>query len=299
MAAARLSRFCPAKLNLFLAVTGRQTDGMHHLLSVACPLDWGDTLHLDWSPTPGADSITCNRPDIPCSADNLVIKATALARAAWGLIGHARWHLDKQVPPGSGLGGGSSNAVAALRLLRDANPGRAPADDAALLPLAAQLGADCPLFLMNGACLMSGTGTLCERLPPAVSARLAGSQLWVFRPPFPIATGPAYARLARSGQYTPQPTARQLLAPWLAGDGDPLPPALNSFQPVASAWFPSLAVVLDTINRWPESDARLSGSGSACFARIPASQEQALGLLLRQAWGDNFILRKSALAPSA
>ena len=107
--------FSPAKLNLYLAVTGRRADGFHDLVSLAVPLVWGDELRV--TPTDGAFTLTCNDPAVPVDDTNLVLRAAHSFRTATGWTGGARFVLEKRIPMGAGLGGGSSNATIALRAL--------------------------------------------------------------------------------------------------------------------------------------------------------------------------------------
>ena len=107
--------FSPAKLNLYLAVTGRRADGFHDLVSLAVPLVWGDELRV--TPTDGAFTLTCNDPAVPVDDTNLVLRAAHSFRTATGWTGGARFVLEKRIPMGAGLGGGSSNAAIALRAL--------------------------------------------------------------------------------------------------------------------------------------------------------------------------------------
>ena len=95
--------FSPAKLNLYLAVTGRRADGFHDLVSLAVPLVWGDELRV--TPTDGAFTLTCNDPAVPVDDTNLVLRAAHSFRTATGWTGGARFVLEKRIPMGAGLGG--------------------------------------------------------------------------------------------------------------------------------------------------------------------------------------------------
>lgn len=280
----------PAKLNLFLAITGRRADGFHDLLSVALPIDLADVLEVTWRPGTAADTLTCGDPAAPSGPDNLVHRALQALRARVALPGHFRLRLRKRIPVGAGLGGGSSNAAGMLLAARQLFP--ALVDAALIAELAATIGADCSLFLQRAPVLMEGRGERCQPLPPALRKRLGDLRLYWFRPEFAVATAEAYRRLAALRLYTPPAQARALLADWLAGaDPRPLPPAHNDFARLASHWLPSLHLVLAELNRLPGVDARLSGSGSACFALLPAAQVRAARRILRQAWGANAGLR--------
>src|SRR5882724_8325092 len=113
LSVASLVVFSPAKINLFLAITGRRPDGFHDLLSVAAPLTFGDTQWIE----PRADevfSLTCDDPELTCDETNLVMRAARAFREATQWQGGATFRLTKRIPAGAGLGGGSSNATSTL-----------------------------------------------------------------------------------------------------------------------------------------------------------------------------------------
>src|SRR5688500_3614227 len=116
-----VSLFSPAKINLFLTVTGRRPDGFHDLVSVAVPLDFGDDLKATGTGTnvdPDSQfTLECAAPGVPLDGSNLVIKAAKAFATATGWKRSVHFQLTKRIPTGAGLGGGSSNAVAALRAL--------------------------------------------------------------------------------------------------------------------------------------------------------------------------------------
>ncbi len=115
----------PAKINLFLAITGRRADGFHDLVSVVAPVEFGDTLRAELAES---FSLTCSDPAVPVDETNLVLKASRAFAAASNWKGGAKFTLEKRIPMGAGLGGGSSDAVAALRVLNTlaGNPLAAP-----------------------------------------------------------------------------------------------------------------------------------------------------------------------------
>ena len=183
-----VSLFSPAKLNLFLAVTGRRADGFHDLVSVAAPLDFGDQLEAR-SRERGAGSqftLTCDQPEVPVDGGNLVLKAAAAFVAATGWQGGVDFTLTKRIPVGAGLGGGSSNAVAALRALNQLSGGALAGEK--LAAVAASLGSDCALFLHNAPVVMRGRGERIEALPASAAARLRGRRVLLFKPSFGIST---------------------------------------------------------------------------------------------------------------
>jgi 4-diphosphocytidyl-2-C-methyl-D-erythritol kinase len=188
----------PAKLNLFLAVTGRRADGFHDLVSVAAPVEFGDTLTVEATGggrgTGGGFELACDDATVPVDETNLVLKAAHAFRAATGWRGGAKFFLQKRIPLGAGLGGGSSDAVAALRAL-NALAG-APLAPVALAEVAARLGSDCALFLHDRPVVMRGRGERIEPLPAAAAARLRGRRVLIFKPGFGVATAWAYAQMS-------------------------------------------------------------------------------------------------------
>lgn len=292
-----LTVFAPAKLNLFLAVTGRRADGFHDLVSVVAPLAWGDTL----TATPAAEfSLACSDPAVPVDGANLVLRAAAAFAAATGWSGGAAFHLEKRIPMGAGLGGGSSDAVAALRAL-----GRLAGPAATLAPgrlaaLAAGLGSDCPLFLADGPVVLRGRGERVEPLPAAAAQRLRGRRVLVFKPAFGIATPWAYSRLAAQAPagYLPAAEAEARLERWLADPAAPAEALLgNNMEPPAFSKFVALPVLLDELRARFGLAPRMSGSGSACFALLDEKTDPApVVAAVRDAWGESAFVQVTRLA---
>jgi len=288
----------PAKLNLFLAVTGRRPDGYHELVSLAAPLTWGDDLLAE--ETEGGFSLECSDPRVPLGRDNLVLRAAEAFQAASGWRGGARFILDKRIPIEAGLGGGSSNAVAALRALNELAGG--PLGDAGLLKIAAGVGSDCPLFLNGGPVVMRGRGERIEPLPANPAARLRGRRVFLFKPGIDISTASAYARLADRApdSYLSAAEAERRLASWL---GDPSAAAedilFNSFERPVFDRFMALPVLLDRMQSRFGLAPRMSGSGSACFALLPSEggpPPDGVAALVRDAWGSPAFFAEARIA---
>ncbi len=304
-----LSIFAPAKLNLFLAVTGRRADGFHDLVSVAVPLDFGDTLRAEAGEgvKPGDFSLACDDAMVPCDATNLVLKAaTAFAKARVGKgaqIPAAKFFLEKRIPMGAGLGGGSSDAVAALRALNQIAGPKDALEPAALAALAAQIGSDCPLFLHGGPVVMRGRGERIEALPAAAARRLNGRRVLVFKPGFGIATPWAYAQLAAAApaSYLPAAAAEARLAAWVANVAAPAEELLfNNMEPPAFAKFLALPVLREQLQETFGLRPRMSGSGSACFALLSDDTDvPAVTAVIRAAWGPSAFVVEARVASGA
>jgi len=290
--------FSPAKLNLFLAVTGRRPDGYHDLVSLAVPLTWGDDLKAEEAEH--GFSLECNDPRVPLDGTNLILRAAAAFQDASGWRRGARFVLDKRIPIGAGLGGGSSNAVAALGALNELAGG--PIDEAGLLKVATAIGSDCPLFLSSGPVVMRGKGERVEALPQKSAARLSGRRVFLFKPGFDISTASAYARLADRAPdaYLPAAKAEQRLAAWLGNPSAAAEEVLfNSFEQSAFGRFMALPVLLERVRARFGLAARMSGSGSACFALLPVEggpPADEIGAFVRAAWGPAAFFAEARIA---
>jgi 4-diphosphocytidyl-2-C-methyl-D-erythritol kinase len=277
--------FAPAKLNLFLAVTGRRTDGFHDLVSLVAPVAWGDTLRVEAAEKDF--SLACDDPSVPCDETNLVLQAAGAFRAASGWKGGAKFFLEKRIPMGAGLGGGSSDAAAALRALNELSGRLLSA--AALEQVAGGIGSDCPLFLRQAPVLMRGRGERIAALSEAAKARLRGRRVLIFKPPFGVPTPWAYARLAAGAarNYLPAPVAESRLARWLDDESAPLDQLLfNSFEPGVFGKFVALPVLLAELRKRFGANPGMSGSGSACFLLLAEDAlVSELTAAIRSSWG--------------
>ena len=301
-----VSLFSPAKLNLFLAVTGQRADGFHDLVSVAAPLDFGDQLEARsrepsfakaTEGTAGKQfSLECNDPAVPVDEGNLVLKAAGAFAAVTGWKDRVDFKLTKRIPLGAGLGGGSSNAVAALRALNQLSGGVLIASK--LAEVAATLGSDCPLFLANAPVVMRGRGERLEALPAAAAARLRGRRVLLFKPSFGISTPWAYGRMVKRGtDYLPAGQAEQRLAGWVQGSAPGEELLFNNMEGAAFGKFIALPVLLAKLTREFGVSARMSGSGSACFALLRDDLATApLIAAIRAAWGPRCFVQEARLA---
>lgn len=292
--------FAPAKLNLFLAVTGRRTDGFHNLVSLVVKLDFGDVLRGAVRGEGAGYSLACDDPAVPVDEGNLVLKAAAaFARAAGDGPGRggADFFLEKRIPMGAGLGGGSSDAAAALRALNEA--AGTPLPPARLAVVAAEVGSDCALFLHEGPVVMRGRGEEVSPLPAAAAARLRGRRVLVFKPAFPIATPWAYARLAAGapGSYLLAETAEARLAAWIEDGAAPAEAVLfNNIEPPAFAKHLALPVLLEQLRREFALAPRMSGSGSACFALLgERTDAEPIAARVRAAWGESCFVTEARI----
>ena len=257
-------RLAPAKVNLFLHVGAPADDGYHPLCSLMVFADVGDQVAME----PGEGRLTVHGPsasELGRESDNLIIQAVRAFVAELGRpMSELAFALDKQLPVASGLGGGSSDAGAALRLIRDVfAPGF---DDARLEAVAAGLGADGVACLWGRPVLAQGRG---ERLSPAPGLPLMDAVL--VNPGVGVSTSAVYRAFDAAGRFgdvepPPLPEAFESVeevAAWLSIMSNDLEAAAVSVEPEIDA-------VLATLREEPEVLlARVSGSGGTCFALCP------------------------------
>ena len=263
----------PAKLNLFLHVTGRRPDGLHLLQSALMLIDWCDTLHFERRPGAGL-----SREDLasPLPADDLILRAARALQAASGTSLGAHISVEKRIPEQAGLGGGSSDAAACLLALNRLWDLNLPLARLAEIGLA--LGADVPFFLGGRNAWVEGVG---ERLTPV---QLPRARFAVVKPPQGLATSLIFtdALLKRDREpaiisgFAAKPYGADLYGDVKNPRGDVKNPGgfgHNDLQPVAERLCPGVTQAL----KWLETQGlagRMTGSGSAVFARMP--QELAL-----------------------
>ncbi len=149
----------PAKVNLFLEVTGKRPDGYHDLLSLMCPVSLYDILTLDFDKP--EMKISCSHPGVPTDGSNLAWRAAELFFDRAGISGCVHILIEKHIPVAGGLGGGSSNAASVLMALN--RHYRFPFDRSSLSEMGLSLGADVPFFLFQGPAIATGIG---EKLMP-------------------------------------------------------------------------------------------------------------------------------------
>lgn len=293
-----VSIFSPAKINLSLAITGRRADGFHELVSVAAQLGFGDTLHGErLANGAGGCTLACDAPGVPVDDTNLILRAAAKFAEATGWRGAVNFTLEKRIPVGAGLGGGSSNAIAALRALERLSG--IALDPTRRDEVAAALGSDCPLFWRERPIVMRGRGERIEELPTSAASRLSGRRVLVFKPGFGVATAWAYQALAaRPEWYANEAAQEAALAAWIADAGAPAERLLTNTleRPVFAKWV-ALPAMLGWLRERHGVEARMSGSGSACFTLLAPEQDEApLIATIREGWGSEAFAQATELA---
>ncbi|PWU10617.1 MAG: 4-(cytidine 5'-diphospho)-2-C-methyl-D-erythritol kinase [Verrucomicrobia bacterium] len=255
----------PAKINLSLRILGKRQDGYHEIETLMTFVTLEDSLELELI-SEGKVTLECEGQEAPSDHTNLaVIAANAYLQEA-GLKSGVKIFLEKHIPSGAGLGGGSSDAASVLRGLDALHDGRI--GRASLSSIAAKIGSDVPFFLGYAAAWCRGRGEVCE---PVSFSGFDRSVLLV-KPPFSVSTNWAYSRLENAKKIPGLPYDSQS-SPW----GD----LSNDLEVPVFEKFPLLGIIKRWLLERVEVEvALMSGSGSTIFA-ILREAEAADHLMIR------------------
>ena len=262
----RLTAFAPAKINRELRVGRLRSEGYHEIFSRMVSIDLADRLTAE---TSDSLELVCDVPSVPSGDDNLVVKAARLLAESAGVPARARLILEKGVPMGGGLGGGSADAAIALRLL--ARLWGLPEDTSRLASIAARLGSDVPFFLSGGEAEVTGRG---EAVRPIEDS--AAAELVLLVPPFGVSTAAVYREYSGRGKLPERLEIDRPGREAFLGPND-LAPSVLVTEPRMENYVQSAAALT--------SDTAISGSGGTivlhgapadAVARLSARHPEAL-----------------------
>ena len=283
----------PAKINLMLSVHGERGDGFHALTSVVVSLVFGDTLTVSINEA-GLDCLKCSNSAVPTGRANLILQAADAFREELGESIYFDFDLDKHIPMGAGLGGGSSNAAVALCAMNQLASNCMTKER--LTAIAGELGSDCPFFIDPVPATMSGRGEVLKALPDELAKSLRGQKVVLFRPDFAINTAMAYSRLieSRPSAYESLELAANRLA--LFKDSEKLEGLLyNTFEEYMGIKYLAISCLLAEL-RTAGFACLMSGSGSCCFALAQdASEVSKIRGLCEEAWGSGIFFVETSI----
>ena len=262
-----LAEFAPAKINLFLRVVGRRPDGYHELDSIFVPISLCDRVAIEVRPSQAVSISIAMRSgigNIPPGDRNLAWRAAAAMTKEFGLAAQVLIDLHKEIPAGAGLGGGSSDAGAVLRMMaalcRIDNRQR-------LAKAAAGLGADVPFFLDPRAARVTGIG---EKIAPLDSMPVL--HLVVAAPPIEVSTAEVFAALTPDDWSGAAPDAD--ISAITAGRFE-ASALVNDLEPVAIRLCPKISQLKAILQELGASAAAMTGSGGAVFGIFPGAEAAA------------------------
>ena len=276
-----------AKINLGLYVLGKRPDGYHDIWTIFQELEFHDVLYFTKRDAPL--TLTTNHPTLPVGDENLICRAARAFAQKTGCPTQLAIHLEKQIPLGAGLGGGSSDAAALLQWLNKRLP--APLTDEELATVALKVGADTPFFLKNTPCRVRGIGEIIE---PCGPDELAGIRLVLVCSNIHASTPQAYADYDAAMQASNTiPGQNCLTKPASKANGTFLSGVRivldlhNDLEAVVFSRHPQLAEIKANLLRLGACAVAMSGSGSsivALFARESHVESQAAAAMLQ---GEN------------
>ena len=254
-----------AKVNLDLRVLGRRADGFHELRTVFHTISLADTLGIAFQRSRTATRVTVQS-DVDIPGENLITRSADAVLSALGIRANVEVNLNKRIPMGGGLGGGSSNAAAMLQALPALAGKLLPPER--LLEIAAALGSDVPFFLEGGAAVALGRGTELYPLP-----EMRPWPLLLVAPALHVSTAEAYTALGRGltsdcntcDIMSFQSCVRALSEP----PGKYGWPCVNEFEPAVFSRYPLLKSIKEALLRAGARPALMSGSGSTIFGIFP------------------------------
>ncbi len=250
--------FPNCKINLGLNILRKRSDGYHDLETVFYPIPLTDILEIsEYKPTEQSSKIPFTTsgyslPGIPAS--NICIKAYKLIKKDFPRLPFIQMHLHKSVPLGAGLGGGSADAAFTLQLLNEKFELNLTAQQ--LMEYAAELGSDCPFFILNKPCFATGRGELLEE----INIDLTAYKFIIVNPGIHINTGDAFVKLKPA--IPPQSIKNIITTPVKNWKNE----LFNDFEKVVLKQYREIADIKDTLYNAGATYASMSGSGSTVYA---------------------------------
>lgn len=250
---------CPAKVNLSLDVVGRREDGYHNLETIMHTVRLYDTLTIICEDSGETTvSITANSDSIPKDGSNLCAKAARIFFEEIGFSAKVSIHIEKNIPVGAGLGGGSSNAAGTLTALNGIF--KNPLSKSKLAGISKAVGADVPFFIYGGCMLAQGIGEILSPLPA-----LKNVTFLIAKPAFGVSTPWVYKNLNLNTD-THHPDTKSVIAALESGNINSLAKyAGNTLEAVTSAKYPDIEKYKCIMKAHGAAYALMSGSGSSVF----------------------------------
>jgi 4-diphosphocytidyl-2-C-methyl-D-erythritol kinase len=262
-----LRQLTPAKINLFLRVTGRRTNGYHELDSVIVPISIYDGLDIELRPSATSSFIfRCDSASLPVDERNLALKAAHAFTAEFDIKAEVSIALRKQVPAGAGMGGGSSDAAAVIRMMAALCRIR---ESERLAALALRLGADVPFFLDPCPARVTGIG---ERIVPL--GDVAPIHLLIAVPALEVSTATVFGRLRHEQWSGPASDAdvRAIIEGRIAAHH-----LVNDLEQVATVLWPEIGQLKNLLNAAGARATAMTGSGGGVFGTFDSQEAAARG----------------------
>ena len=283
----KVTVICPAKINLFLKVYGKRPDGFHDIESLVQRVTIYDRITIARETEPGI-RLSCSTPEVPSGPGNLAYKAASLVLEASGITdGGVSIFIEKHIPHGAGLGGGSSDAAAVMLGLADLFQVAPPAEK--LRELAGGVGSDVPLFLSPSPSVITGRGEIVRPSNIRVNAFFV-----VVFPGFSVSTQWAYSNF----RLTKKPWKYTISTLQKVEEGELAPDRwqdflVNDLEPAVTTRHPEIGRCKEDLLRFGARASLMSGSGSAVFGLFEdgGAAERAEAILIEEGWHTAYAAR--------
>ena len=252
-ASGRIKVFSPAKINLFLHITGKRPDGFHDLVSLMCCINLYDTLYINLGAA--KTTLTCTYPGVPLDKKNIALQAANAFLKAIDIDKKVGIHIIKRIPVGAGLGGGSSNAAAVLRALNHYYDYPFSKDE--LISIGLSLGADVPFLIFRKPAIVSGIGEKIESF-----YGLSNRYLLLIYPGLSISTAEVFKKYDLRLTKIKKKIKLKFL---LKGNVRIESLLWNDLEGVAAAGYPEISYAKKALLRQGAQGVLMTGSGSAVF----------------------------------
>ncbi|MBU2622217.1 MAG: 4-(cytidine 5'-diphospho)-2-C-methyl-D-erythritol kinase [Proteobacteria bacterium] len=245
----------PAKINLFLHVSGKRPDGYHDIVSLICCVSLYDVMSFDFGG--GITTVTCTDPEIPCDERNHALKAASLFLGKFRKNEGVRIHIEKNIPAGAGLGGGSSNAATVLSCLNKWFGNPFPVEE--IMAMGLEIGADVPFFLYRKPALATGIGEKLKEYPLKLPYKIL-----IVYPGFGVLTQEVYNNL--NLRLT---NCKNKLKKLIFVQEFHAKLLCNDLESVTVSKYPEINEAKEAILKQGAAGALMSGSGSSVFGLFP------------------------------
>lgn len=272
---------CPAKVNLFLHITGKRQDGYHNIYTLFCPISLYDIITLEKS---DRTTLTCSNKDIPVDSSNLILKTHNILQNNYGLKDNFKIHLEKNIPTGAGLGGGSSNAANYLSNVNKISNLNLTYNQMA--EIMASIGSDTVFFLHNKPALASGRGEIIEEY-----IELPQLYLLIINPNIFISTKEIYS--SPNLKYTSINSLDKIKKTYIFEELNSI--MKNDMQNVVFNTCKEVKDIVDFLNNKTNGIALMSGSGSTVFAVYENENQRDFAYNLAKEQYKTYLIEKAAI----
>lgn len=277
----KLTIKCPAKVNLFLHITGKREDSYHNLYTLFYPVSICDNLTIEKNDN---TILTCSNPNIPCDNSNIILKTHNILRTQFNFKDNYKIHLEKNIPFGAGLGGGSSNAAKYLLGINKLSDLNLSYDD--MKNIMAQVGSDTVFFLHNEPMIASGRGEILEKAPS-----LPPLYFIIINPNIFISTKEIYSSPnLKFSNINPLDKLKKIYT------FEELVSIMNNdMESVVFTLHKEVADIVDYLNTNSSGKALMSGSGSTVFAVYENEAERDNAFIKAKEKYKSYFIEKAAV----